>query len=193
MKAKIIFFVLAKLYLLFFFRKLFYIDKRYEPQVLTVYSQDFYLRKYPEYAEIFKFNKKALFKYFNTTGISEGECASPAFDVRYYLEKNQNLRRAFGYNYTATFEYFLTKGCSKISLILYNIMYEMKTRWKILFTFIIATFISWNIYVNAKDILMMDIAKKYDLSYYWPLGFKIYGPLTLWTYIPLLIGLYYFY
>ena len=110
MKAKIIFFVLAKLYILFFFRKLFYIDKRYEPQVLTVYSQDFYLRKYPEYAEIFRFNKKALFKYFNTTGISEGECASPAFDVRYYLEKNQNLRRAFGYNYTAAFEYFLKKG-----------------------------------------------------------------------------------
>ena len=110
MNAKIIFFILVKLYLLFFFRKIFYIDKRYEPPVLTVYSQDFYLRKYPEYAQIFQFNKKALFKYFNSTGISEGECASPAFDVRYYLEVNQKLRLRFGYNYTAAYLYFLRRG-----------------------------------------------------------------------------------
>ena len=83
MNAKIIFFLITKLYILFFFRKLLYIDKRYEPSTLTVYSQDFYLTKYPEYSEIFAFNKKALFHHFNTTGISEGECASPAFDIRY--------------------------------------------------------------------------------------------------------------
>ena len=110
MNAKLIFFMLLKAYFLFFLRKSLFIDKRYEPKKLTVYSQDFYLRRYPEYEPIFAYNKKALFKYFNTTGIKNGECASPAFDVRYYLENNRGLKDKFGYNYTAVYEYFLTKG-----------------------------------------------------------------------------------
>ena len=110
MNAKILFFFLLKLYLLFFFRQLYYLDLRYEPPLLTVYSQDFYLRKYPQYEQIFKYRKKALFKYFNTTGIKAGECASPAFDIKYYLEKNPDLKYKFGDNYTAVYNYFLTEG-----------------------------------------------------------------------------------
>ena len=80
-----------------------------------------------------------------------------------------------------------------ISLIVYNFLYEVKTRWKIIVTSVISIFIAWNIYILTKDCLMAEIAQEYMLLSFWPLGFKIYGALTLWNYIPLLIGLYYFY
>ena len=111
MTAKYLFFLLIKLYSLFFFKQLYYFNPKYVPSLLTVYSQDFYLRNYPSYEKILTTNNsKALFKYFNTTGIKAGECASPAFDIKYYLEKNPNLKEKFGYNYTAVYNYFLTDG-----------------------------------------------------------------------------------
>ena len=111
MTAKYLFFLLIKLYSLFFFKQLYYFNPKYVPSLLTVYSQDFYLRNYPSYEKILTTNNsKALFKYFNTTGIKAGECASPAFDIKYYLEKNPDLKYKFGDNYTAVYNYFLTEG-----------------------------------------------------------------------------------
>ena len=110
MSPKLLFFALLKIYLLIISKKILYTERQFEPEKLTVYSQYFYLRKYPQYAEKFAYDKKALFNYFNTTGISKGECASPAFDIQYYLEKNPQLKKKFGNNYNLAYLYFLSKG-----------------------------------------------------------------------------------
>ena len=105
MSPKLLFFALLKIYLLIISKKILYTERQFEPEKLTVYSQYFYLRKYPQYAEKFAYDKKALFNYFNTTGISKGECASPAFDIQYYLEKNPQLKKKFGNNYNLAYLY----------------------------------------------------------------------------------------
>ena len=109
LNSKHIFIIILKIFFLLLLNRTLYINKKFNPPVLTTYIEDYYLRKYPELEEVYAYKRKQLYKYFYTSGISEGQSASPAFDVRYYLENNDDLY-IFGNNYTLAYQHFMEHG-----------------------------------------------------------------------------------
>ena len=111
MHPKFVLIITCKIIFLLYLNKLLYINKPINIPVLTTYVEEFYLRKYPELDQIFLNKRKELYKYFYKTGIKDGQCASPAFDVKYYLENNEDLKIALGeFNFSQAYEHFMEHG-----------------------------------------------------------------------------------
>ena len=106
LNSKNIFIIILKIFFLLFLNRTLYINKKFDLPVLTTYIEDYYLRKYPELEEVYAYKRKQLYKYFYTSGIRDGQSASPAFDVKYYLENNDDLF-IFGNNYTLAYQHFM--------------------------------------------------------------------------------------
>ena len=84
-----------------------------EPPTLkfkAIFDAEFYSRKYSDLKNAFGNDYDQLYKHFNTYGIKEGRCASPAFDVDYYLKNNTDLKKAFKSDHVAAFNHFISTG-----------------------------------------------------------------------------------
>ena len=73
----------------------------------AVFDAEFYSRKYKDLKNVYGDD---LYKHFYSTGIKEGRCASPGFDVDYYLKANADLKKAFKSDYIEAFNHFTRFG-----------------------------------------------------------------------------------
>lgn len=80
----------------------------------------FYYNQYSDLQKNIGYNESALYEHWKNSGIKEGRCASPYFDVKYYLNEN-DLKAAFGNDYLAAYNHYktyITKEYRKLSPVL---------------------------------------------------------------------------
>ncbi len=79
----------------------------------SLFDKDFYIARYPELAEKYGDDEKALYDYWIKTGISQGQMASPFFDPVYYVENNSDIKADYGDDYKAAYDQFVKYGCNE--------------------------------------------------------------------------------